>query len=42
LYKLFERIYELSIDNEKSVGDLIVEEEGVWKIKWRWRRKLFL
>jgi hypothetical protein len=41
LHKLFDRLYDLSVDKEKMVSNLIVEEEGVNKIKWRWRMKLF-
>ncbi|GAU30125.1 hypothetical protein TSUD_360180 [Trifolium subterraneum] len=29
------------MDKEASVAEMIVEEEGVKKIKWKWRRRLF-
>ncbi|GAU38146.1 hypothetical protein TSUD_145230 [Trifolium subterraneum] len=31
----------MSLDKDKTVNNLIVEEEGVRKIKWNWRRNLF-
>jgi hypothetical protein len=41
LNKLFRRLFDLSLDKEAKVADMLVEEEGVKKINWRWRRNLF-
>ncbi|GAU43853.1 hypothetical protein TSUD_174720 [Trifolium subterraneum] len=38
---LFRRLYDLSLDRESRVAEMIVEEEGDKKINWRWRRRLF-
>jgi hypothetical protein len=34
LSKLFNRLYDLSLDKDKTVAELIVEEEGVRKVIW--------
>jgi hypothetical protein len=41
LSSLFQRLYDISLDKEACVAEMIVEEEGVKKINWRWRRRLF-
>jgi hypothetical protein len=41
LSRLFNRLYDLSLDKDKTVAELIVEEEGVRKVIWSWRRRLF-
>jgi hypothetical protein len=41
LCNLFRRLFDLSLDKEVKVAEMIVEEEGVKKINWRWRRNLF-
>jgi hypothetical protein len=41
LCSIFRRLYDLSLDKEMKVADMIDEEEGVDKINWRWRRNLF-
>jgi len=33
--------FDLSLDKDKCVVDMIVEVEGVKLVNWRWRRKLF-
>jgi hypothetical protein len=38
---LFGRLFDLSIDRDPRVAEMIVEEEGVKKINWRWRRGWF-
>ncbi|MCI02099.1 receptor-like protein kinase ANXUR2 [Trifolium medium] len=34
-------LYDLSLDKDMFVADMLVEEEGDKKIIWRWRRRLF-
>ena len=34
-------LFDLSLDEDKCVVDMIVEVEGVKLVNWRWRRKLF-
>ncbi|GAU43492.1 hypothetical protein TSUD_92030 [Trifolium subterraneum] len=41
LYKIFDRLYDISIDKDSLVFDMLVETEGVRRINWRWRRNLF-
>jgi hypothetical protein len=41
LYKLFDRLYDISTVKDCLVSDMLIEEEGVRKINWRWRRNLF-
>jgi hypothetical protein len=41
LCNLFRRLLDLSLYKEVKVAEMIVEEEGVKKINWRWRRNLF-
>ncbi|GAU51692.1 hypothetical protein TSUD_415060 [Trifolium subterraneum] len=41
LYKLFDRLYDISLDKDSLVSDMLIVEEGVRRIKWRWRRNLF-
>jgi hypothetical protein len=38
---LFGRLFDLSLDKDVNVAAMLVEEEGVKKINWRWLRSLF-
>ncbi|MCH83704.1 glutamate-gated kainate-type ion channel receptor subunit GluR5 [Trifolium medium] len=35
------KLYDISIDKDSLVSDMMIEEEGVKMIKWRWRRNLY-
>jgi hypothetical protein len=37
----FRRLFDLSLDKEVKVADMLIEEDGGKKINWRWRRNLF-
>jgi hypothetical protein len=38
---LFRRLFDVSLDKNSSVAEIIIEKERVKKIYWRWRRRLF-
>jgi hypothetical protein len=41
LCNLFRKLFDLSLDKEVKVSEMIVEEEGAKKINSRWWRNLF-
>jgi hypothetical protein len=38
---LLGRLFDLSLDKDVNVAAMLVEEEGVKKINWRWMISLF-
>jgi hypothetical protein len=38
---LFRRLFDVSLDKNSSVAEIIIEKERVKKIYWRWRRRSF-
>ncbi|PNX95212.1 cysteine-rich receptor-like protein kinase [Trifolium pratense] len=41
LQSTIRRLFDISLVKEAKVAEMLVEEEGVKKINWRWRRNLF-